>query len=80
MIVIIKPMIPVMVNTSARPRSGPVPNQLPIKPTPAPVVINGMKNVSAMGPIIKVVRGDADCSTLWANPKTRPCLSGGTTF
>ena len=63
-IVKIRPITPVTVKTKAMPLAGPVPNQSPISPTPAPVVMNGMKKVSAIGPIKKVVRGEADCSTL----------------
>ena len=66
--------------TSARPRSGPVPNQPPISSTPAPVVMNGMKTNWAIGPIRNAVSGDAACSTLCAKPNTRPWRSNGTTF
>jgi hypothetical protein len=70
----------VTVKTSARPRSGPVPNQPPISSAPVPVVMNGIATNWATGLIRNAVSGDAACSTLCANPNTRPCRSNGTTF
>ena len=67
------------VKTSASPRSGPVPNQPPMRSAPAPVVMNGMATNCAIGLIRNAVAGEADCSTLCAKPKTRPCRSYGTT-
>ena len=40
--------------------------------SPVPVVINGIKISWATGPIRNAVIGDAACSTLCANPNTRP--------
>ena len=69
-----------IVNTSARPRSGPTPNQGPISSAPAPVVMNGMNTNWAIGLIRNAVSGEAACSTLCAKPNTRPWRSNGTTF
>ena len=41
--------------------------------------MNGMATNWANGPISSAVTGDAAVSTVWANPKTRPCCSNGTT-
>ena len=73
-------MTPVTVKTSARPRSGPVPNQPPMSSTPAPVVMNGMATNCAIGLIKNAVSGAAASSTLCAKPNTRPWRSKGTTF
>ena len=66
-----------MVNMSASPRSGPVPNQSPIQSAPRPSVMNGMNTASASGAMAKAVSGDAAFSTSWANPNTRPWRSKG---
>ena len=42
---------------------------------PAPVVMNGMKTSWVIGPIRNAVSGEAACSMLWANRKTRPWRS-----
>ena len=78
--VVMSPITPAIENTRAMPLPAPTPYHLPIKSTPLPVVIKGMKINCAIGPIIKAVIGDAACSTLCAKPNTRPCRSGGTTF
>ena len=75
-----RPTTPAVVNTSAMPRPTPVPNQPPMRWTPAPVVMNGMNVNWAMGPIRNAVTGEAACSIEWAKPNTRPSRSGGTTF
>ena len=41
--------------------------------------MNGITKNSVMGAIRNAVSGEAACSTLCANPKTRPCRSKGTT-
>ena len=64
-----------MTKTRAIPRVGPVPNQPPIQSAPRPSVMNGMKANCVSGLMRNAVSGDAACSTLWANPKTRPCRS-----
>ena len=69
------PITPVAMNTSAMPRSGPVPNHGPIHRAPAPSVMNGIMTNCVSGATRNAVRGDAACSTLCANPKTRPCRS-----
>ena len=71
------PMRPARVNITARPRSGPVPHQLPIQSAPRPSVISGMKISAASGPMMIEVMGDAAFSTIWAKPNTRPCFSNG---
>ncbi len=75
-----RPTKPVTTNTSASPRSAPVPNQAPIHFAPQPSVMKGMKTNWASGAIRNAVSGEAACSTLWANPKTRPWRWYGTTF
>ncbi len=67
-----KPSNPVTTNTSAIPRSAPVPNQDPIQSAPLPSVMNGITKNSVSGAMRNAVSGDAACSTLWAKPKTRP--------
>ena len=66
--------------TRASPRSAPVPNHGPMRVGTQPSVIDGMTTNWAIGPIRNAVSGEAACSTLWANPNTRPCRSNGTTF
>ena len=71
------PSSPASVKISARPRSGPVPNQPPIQSAPRPSVMNGMNTRSATGPMNIAVSGAAAFSTSWAKPKTRPWRSNG---
>ena len=71
-IVTATPISPAIVNISAIPRSGPVPNQLPIQSAPRPSVIVGMNTASAIGAIRNAVNGDAAFSTIEAKPNTRP--------
>lgn len=78
--VTVRPITPAQINIRAIHRASPMPNQWPIRLTHSPVVIKGIKINCAIGPIIKVVSGEAADSTLWAKPNTRPCLSKGTTF
>jgi len=69
------PMRPAIVNRSAIPRSGPVPNQSPMARAPAPSVMVGMNTDSVRGPRRMAVTGAAEFSTSWAKPNTRPCRS-----
>lgn len=66
---------PARVNTSAIPRSAPVPNRLPIRSTPLPVVMKGIKISCVIGQMRKAVIGIAAPSILCANQITLPSLS-----
>ena len=63
--------------TSARPRSGPVPNQPPIRSTPAPVVMNGMATNCAIGLIRNAVSGDAASLDALREPEHPPLALEG---
>jgi hypothetical protein len=78
--VTISPINHVMLKTRAIARSGVFPYHPENISTQVELAINGITKISVIGPIKKAVRGDADCSTLCAKPKTLPCLSNGTTF